>query len=138
MNKINELEELCKEYYKCVYSENQDRIEDFTPEEIEEWIEEDFKFRAVNDEVEFWSWCYKRQGLDINELLDIYSICHIIKHIQKWYGENYGEDSIMDYKRFSPRYILNNFAYVTLHAMSMEDLKELLFEEEEAEDNVVC
>jgi hypothetical protein len=131
MNKMNkdkviELEGLCAEYYKYVFNENQDRIEDLTPEEIEEWVEQDFKFRAVNDEIQFYNWCYKTQELDINKLLNIHSICHIIKHIQKWYKENYGEDSIMDYKDFTPRYILNNFAYVTLYAMPMEDLKELL------------
>ena len=96
MNKMNkdkviELEGLCAEYYKYVFNENQDRIEDLTPEEIEEWVEQDFKFRAVNDEIQFYNWCYKTQELDINKLLNINSIFYIIKHIQKWYEENYNE-----------------------------------------------
>jgi hypothetical protein len=133
MNKINELEELCGEYYKYVYNE----MVAEQPEDIEEWLDETFKFAAVNDTFEFYNWYEENEG-NPNDLLDLKSTCYLIKHLQKWYEEQYGKDSIMDYEKFTPRYILNNFAYVTLHAMDMEDLKNLLIEEEEEEEEPQC
>ena len=130
MNKVNELEELCGEYYKYVFNEMVAVQE--LPEDMEEWLEETFKFAAVNDTEEFYNWYGENHG-DPNDLLDFNSTCHIIKHIQKYYEENYGKDSIMDYEKFTPRYILNNFAYVTLYAMSLEEVKELL----EIEDTII-
>ena len=108
------------------------------PEDMEEWWEETFKFAAVNDTdmYEFYSWYEENEG-DPNKLLDLKTTCYIIKHIQKYYEENYGKESVMDYNKFTPRYILNNFAYVTLYGMPMEELKELLIGEEE-EANIVC
>jgi len=126
MNKINELEELCGEYYKYVYNE----MVAEQPEDIEEWLDVTFKFAAVNDTFEFYNWYEENEG-DPNDCLDLKATCYLIKHLQKWYEENYGKDNIMDYEKFTPRYILNNFAYVTLYAMDMEDLKNLLIEEEE-------
>jgi len=152
MNKIIELEELCSEYYKFVYNgmveveelpedieELPEDIEELPedieelPEDIEHWLEDTFKFTAVNDKLEFYNWYEETEG-DPTELLDCASTCYIIKHLQTWYEDNYGKECIMDYDKFTPRYILNNFAYVTLYAMSMEDLKELLIEEEEEEN----
>ena len=54
MNKIYQLEELCGEYYKYVYNE----MVTEQPEDIEEWLEETFKFAAVNDTdtYEFYNW----------------------------------------------------------------------------------
>lgn len=131
MNKVIELEELCGEYYNYVYNCNIEFIKNEI-EDMEEFLEEDFKHIAVNDTFEFYNWYSEHRGFP-NDLLDFNSTCYIIKHIQKWYEEQYGKDSIMDYEKFTPRYILNNFAYVTLYGMPMEDLKELLVEYEDEE-----
>lgn len=126
MNKVVELEQLCGEYYKFIFNEYNTDIEGFSPEDIEEWLDEDFKFIAVNDTNEFYNWLDEPDSL-----LDCKSTCYLIKHIQKWYEDQYGKDSIMDYDKLTPRYIINNLAYITLHEMNTEDLRGLLFEEEE-------
>jgi hypothetical protein len=123
------LKDMCYKYYLFVYNDNKDKdiIKRKNSEELEEYLEEDFKFMAVNDYdsgYDIINFC----DCNINNMIDFNTSCKIIKKIQTFYEENYGKDSIMDYNDISPEKVIRNYAYVLLYEMSMEELKYLLFE----------
>ena len=123
------LKDMCYKYYLFVYNDNKDKdiIKRKNSEELEEYLEEDFKFMAVNDYdsgYDIINFCDN----NINNMIDFNTSCKIIKKIQTFYEENYGKDSLMDYNDISPGKVIRNYAYVLLYEMSMEELKDLLFE----------
>ena len=123
------LKDICYKYYLFVYNDikDYDIIKRKNSEELEEYLEEDFKFMAVNDYASGYDIIHFCDS-NINNMIDFNTGCKLIKKIQTFYEENYGKDSLMDYNDISPEKVIRNYAYVLLYEMSMEELKDLLFE----------
>ena len=110
-------------------------------QKFEYYLENDFKFSAVNnwesgfDIVEWYEGagdyspkghykCFK-QG-NVSELFYFDSENKMSYFDQKCYDNNHYEDTLNDNKDFSPEMVLRSYAYTYLHELSLDDLREIL------------
>jgi hypothetical protein len=118
-----------KSYLKYVWEQEKDYImglkfgENYTYNTLDEYLEDKFKFDALNDwktGYDFYEWC----EFNYNNLR--YSTHYkLISYIVNYYESNFGDLGSFNMKDLSIGYVLNHYAYVKGSEMSIDELKKI-------------
>ena len=117
-------------YLKFVFHQNLiNNAVELNQSAIDEFLEDKFKHIAVNDwknGYNFVDWLKTEDNGEIDYILDINLLCEVISIIQSYFGDNYGNECLMDYSDLTPKKVLLNYAYVYLYGMDLDELKTLI------------
>jgi hypothetical protein len=132
---MNALDNIVENYLRFVFKWDENDKKDT---DLDEYLDEDFKFSAVNnwedgfdivdwyegrgDYAENGHYGCGRQG-SLSDLLDFGETCDAIRIIQEFYSE-YGGDSLMSYDDLAPEKVIRNYAYVFAFSKSSEEMKD--------------
>tara|TARA_B100000242_G_C42684546_1_gene320654 strand:- start:73 stop:459 length:387 start_codon:yes stop_codon:yes gene_type:complete len=119
------IEKLCYDYLKTVYLDINigDNLDN-------EDLKETFLFEATNNfkEGEYDIYSNNLDGfklpIDIDKLIKD-NVFDMIKYINTYFEDNYGEECILKWKEYDEKYLLRNFCYVYSHSKIDDIIKDL-------------
>jgi hypothetical protein len=106
-------------------------------DDIKTFIEDDFLQRAVNE----WDGAFnfarfvKTQGLTFDDIItDAGAMCELVLVVNRHYLDQYGDDHLLEFKKLSPAFVLNHYAYCYAYfELGTDKLLELLPREHSAQ-----
>ena len=117
---MTDLHQTLLDYFRAVFEDGEWNLSD--EDELD-----DFRFQAVNNwkdgEYDIIKWIDNHPSIkNASEVIGTPAkLCKMIRLVQKYYKDNYGEDNLLPIHDFNCDDILRHFAYMTLMDMDEDD-----------------